>query len=489
MATEISQEHKNMMAACRDKWQTLMKDPKSDRAKANSAIAAMYQLCCLQPPKAIIWCGSPASMLLIKALSVLLIGAKDSIRKSVAEGKTGSSIFGDVFRGPIPRGGETIDDERDEDEDESATQQPEAFDVKIPEDDSPCGLSAAVWKSVFEHVQAALNVPGVATMEHFLFSMPVRVRTQMHAKLFHALPAHLPLAMRSEIAKHKSSETLDQLFRFISDTAAHASQVVQNLGYAGQDEVSLWLQGAVSELHKEVRRIHKHLISGQPDSLVFAVYDMYMELTKLDECRPTFEILKDFVTNVGMFIPGPDICWVCDRLERFSLNREGFVHADMGPAVRYPDGWASWVMNRVVVPRWLAETRDTELDPRLLVVLRNAEWRREFVRKIGIDRICYKLGAKVVDKEEPMYELLQLEVGNGRTWTYLKMENASLPGTWHAEGVPNETKTVREAIMFRNGLSEDQIDEEHGSEYFQQGDVLLFPRGATKFKSRPKILT
>ena len=75
--------------------------------------------------------------------------------------------------------------------------------------------------------------------------------------------------------------------------------------------------------------------------------------------------------------------------------------------------------------------------------------RREFVRKVGIDRICYKLQAKCLDKQGA-YELLVLDLGEGLRRPYLKMVNPSL-GTWHVEGVHPSCKTVSDALTWRNG--------------------------------------
>ena len=71
------------------------------------------------------------------------------------------------------------------------------------------------------------------------------------------------------------------------------------------------------------------------------------------------------------------------------------------------------------------------------------------------------------------------------------MSNPSLPEVWHVEGVPPDTKTVAEALNYRNGLSPDQIDDENGIEWYQQGDVTMRPKAekGAKFRSRPTIIT
>lgn len=93
-----------------------------------------------------------------------------------------------------------------------------------------------------------------------------------------------------------------------------------------------------------------------------------------------------------------------------------------------------------------------KLDPHCVLKETNAEVRRELVRKIGIERVVEKLGAEVVDKEEG-YELLLLDIGDGNKRPYLKMINPST-GTYHIEGVPPGTETVKAAITWRNQTDE-----------------------------------
>ena len=83
-----------------------------------------------------------------------------------------------------------------------------------------------------------------------------------------------------------------------------------------------------------------------------------------------------------------------------------------------------------------------------LLKIDNAEVRREFVRKVGIDRVCYSLGAQCIDKVGN-YELLLLDLQDGRKRPYLKMLNPSID-TWHVEGVHPNCQTVEQALKWRN---------------------------------------
>ncbi len=169
-------------------------------------------------------------------------------------------------------------------------------------------------------------------------------------------------------------------------------------------------------------------------------------------------------------------------------NAQGRLHKDGGMAVKYRDGWGVYALNGVRVPQWLAETSAEQLDCKQIVQLQNVEERREGVRKVGVERLVYKLGAKSLDKRGD-YELLEMNLGLQRPAHALKMLNASVPELWHVEFVQHHCRTVEQALNFRNHLKPELIDDEKGADWFQQGDCLMFPKGAKKFKSRPALLT
>ncbi len=84
-----------------------------------------------------------------------------------------------------------------------------------------------------------------------------------------------------------------------------------------------------------------------------------------------------------------------------------------------------------------------------------------------------------------IYELLLLDLKDGRRRPFLKMLNPS-SFEYHIEGVPPGCDTIQDALNWRNG---DRIWDNNGAEWQQQGDVLMFPLGARSYKPNPKILT
>lgn len=101
--------------------------------------------------------------------------------------------------------------------------------------------------------------------------------------------------------------------------------------------------------------------------------------------------------------------------------------------------------NGVFIPKWLFYKKT--LSPKDLVRIKNAQVRAEFVKKVGIDRIIYELG-EVVDTVGN-YQLVMLDLQDGRKRPFLKMQNPSCPELWHVEGVHPNCRTVADALQYR----------------------------------------
>ena len=148
--------------------------------------------------------------------------------------------------------------------------------------------------------------------------------------------------------------------------------------------------------------------------------------------------------------------WTDDTIYWFAkptlhLSAARILHREDGPAV-VSDAEDLYFLNGVLVEPWLVETPADKLDPLLFAQQENAEVRREFVRKIGVERLCTKLGTQVLDRsDDGMYELHLVDLkGATGPWPYLKMRNPSI-GVYHMEAVAKECRTVKAALAFRNG--------------------------------------
>jgi hypothetical protein len=194
--------------------------------------------------------------------------------------------------------------------------------------------------------------------------------------------------------------------------------------------------------------------AGSFDASVFSFYDFMFNIgVKIDNNLMKKYRIWESTIKLGLIYTFDDVCLITQKPSKIVRKNE-IIHCDNGPAIEYADGFCVYMLNGVRVPKEYVITPWNELNPQLVVKETNAEVRRELVRKIGIERVIEKLGADVIDKNGE-YELLSLNIGSSKR-PYLKMKNPSI-GVYHIEGVPPNTKTVKDALIFRNGTDEKPI--------------------------------
>jgi hypothetical protein len=225
---------------------------------------------------------------------------------------------------------------------------------------------------------------------------------------------------------------------------------------------------------------------GQHDAHWLAFYDFFKEVCALSEQTEQIDVLLEIAQSSGWYLPHEHICWISERHHRVCLNSRGQIHSHDGMAVQYPDGWGVWAWNGVRVNEQIILHPDS-LTTEQIAKEQNAQVRQVMVERLGVERVCQMFNAKSLDSHG-QYQLLALDLGDGRVRPYLKMRNPSI-GVWHVEGVHPNCRTVQEALNWRNGLTDDQIDAVNGADWIQQGDVILKPQGAAKFKPHPIQLT
>lgn len=236
-----------------------------------------------------------------------------------------------------------------------------------------------------------------------------------------------------------------------------------------------------------------HQIYGSHDAPWLSFYDTWKKLGKEKEVEPLNGLIE-LAYHCGWWAAYDKCAFLQHRHQEIHMNPQNQLHKDGGPAVRYADGYKMWYLNGVAMPEEIIMTPGEKLDCNLVIKTENVEQRREILRKIGAERFVYNMGAKTLaseknDQGELVYELIEMNLGLRNKTRALKMLNPSLPDVWHVEFVPDSCNSIQDCINFRVGLTNDQIDDKNGVEWYQQGDVVMFPKGAKKFKSRPSKLT
>jgi len=215
--------------------------------------------------------------------------------------------------------------------------------------------------------------------------------------------------------------------------------------------------------------------------------EKYLGVSYTDFQITSLEYFYQLCQKIGWIWYFKDICFISDR--PIFINKKGMLlHSESQPAISFRDGYSIWCLNGVNVTKEIVETPAEKLDPHLVITEKNAEVRREIIRKIGIERVVQKLGTKLLDKKGD-YELLDINLGENRFRPYLKMRNPSI-GVYHIEGVSPECRTVEQALNFRKPKELREIPiSENGEDWFQQGDVCIWKKGAKFVKPKPSILT
>lgn len=193
------------------------------------------------------------------------------------------------------------------------------------------------------------------------------------------------------------------------------------------------------------------------DSGWTAFYDYFKRIGIEYDKDSNFDTWKDFILNSGVFatVLCENVAFVCVRPCIVKTNKNDDLHCTDGPAIAWKDGYEEYALNGVWMTKEIVMTSPEEIDPKIILKEKNAEVRREIVRKIGAERVCEKLGAKCIDTYRD-YELLLLDLGDGRERPYLKMKNPSV-GTYHIEGIAPEIKTVKEALNWRNQVDGEPV--------------------------------
>lgn len=254
----------------------------------------------------------------------------------------------------------------------------------------------------------------------------------------------------------------------------------------------------VKKLDPQLQKDIKNVIYPHTSGTSWAGWSGYLDYLE-NVCKveldPKWHIWKN-QTNSSLMWCLMDVCVISQKPITINMVNE-LLHCDGGPSIEYADGFSVWSLNGVAVPKWLAKTPAEQINPVKIKDVDNAEVRREFVRKVGLERIYYELKGQTLDKhvvtlKTPFedkwnceYKLVKLDFGHDTHRHALVMPNASLPEMWHIEYVPTTCMNVEQAMNFRLGREEKEVDDNNGESWFLHGDVIIKPKGAKKTRRWP----
>lgn len=146
--------------------------------------------------------------------------------------------------------------------------------------------------------------------------------------------------------------------------ASVKASVLDSVGYSVEDSVRASVGASVraSARDKKLLSYVEPYLSGSFNTYIFSFYDYIETVLGVDygEVKANWEWWKSS-SRFGQIFPLKEACIISQKPLEIHL-KDGKLHADSKPAVKYADGFSIWALNGVHVPQYLAETPASSLD-------------------------------------------------------------------------------------------------------------------------------
>ena len=162
-----------------------------------------------------------------------------------------------------------------------------------------------------------------------------------------------------------------------------------------------------------------------------------------------WEIYKSIAENCWIVIFLNNICIVCDRPLKLSLDSSDRLHAEGEPALQFADGFTFYYNHGVRLPEKYGKLHPQEWRSQWLLEQKNAELRRVLMQGIGYERLCQELQTVEVDSWQE-YSLLNISDDVDIEPIQLLTMTCPSTGHLHVLRVPPYLDSAREAIRWIN---------------------------------------
>ncbi|MEH1944632.1 MAG: DUF6745 domain-containing protein [Nostoc sp.] len=181
----------------------------------------------------------------------------------------------------------------------------------------------------------------------------------------------------------------------------------------------------------------------------YSLFEFCIYVLKCDYNQEIWKILQNICKHCGRIFADDNICMICDRPKKLSLDNQNRLHAEGEPAIEFTDGYSLYSYHGVTLPEKYGKIHPQQWQSQWLLTEGNAEIRRVLIQGIGYARICQELQAIELDfwKE---YTLLKIDNDVDEEAIYLLKMTCPSTGFIHALRVPPNMNSAREAIRWVN---------------------------------------
>jgi hypothetical protein len=394
----LTSKQEERLVEFRDRWTAIgLSTAPAERELAEAAIREAYRAAGVGSPRTIVWCGSPLSQGLTRAII-----CDDSVRDSVGA-SVGASVRASVRE----------------------------------------SVRASVRESVWASVRASV---GASVGDSVWASVWASVRDSVGASVRDSVGDSVGASVRDSVGASVGASVWvsvrDSVWASVGDSVG--ASVGDSVGASVRDSVGASVRDSVWESG-----------FGQHDADWLAFYEYLREVVGLKQETCSLTGLLDQAKHAGWYLPHKHICWVSERHHVLRRDDSGLLHCVDGPAVMYPDGWSIYAWHGVRVPAWIIEQPD-KLTPQGILKERNAEVRRVMMERLGVERFVQESHATVLDRcPEHQAELLTIDLPNDpeKKLTALKLVDFSpKPSDGDVGDVAYKTYIVRVPPNFTRAL-------------------------------------
>ncbi len=301
-------------------------------------------------------------------------------------------------------------------------------------------MGDSVWDSVRESVRASVwAIVGARVRDSVWASVRDRVRDSVWDSIRNSVSDSMVASMGARVRVSMGA---------IVGASVKAS-VRDSVG------TSMWASMSASVWDSTLKNEYNELGSyGQHDANWLGFYEFFLNECNIKDCEKLLPLMN-LAQETGWHLFYKDIAILSEKPIEISRNNQGRLHNNKGPAIKWKDGYELYRLNGVNVKKEVALLKPLKITKDLILKEPNADIRREIVRKLTSEQLVKKLKGKVLDKKYG-YKLLGIDIGDGNVRPFLKMKNPSIKAI-HIEGVRPGITSIKEAIKYRNGLTDFEL--------------------------------
>jgi hypothetical protein len=312
----------------------------ANRKEAEEAVKIMYEKAGLNAPK-IVWCGSPLSQGLTRAIIL-----NKKLNKDM-----GASVRASVWASVRDSVGASVRD----------------------------SVGASVWDSVGASVRASV-------WDSVGASVGASVWDSVRDSVWDSVGASVRDSVWDSVRASVWASVRDSVGASVRDSVG--ASVRDSVGASVRDSVGASVWDSVRDSGY-----------GQHDASWLAFYEYFKDVCGLKSETEKLEGLWLQAKNAGWYLPHEKICWISERHHILERDERGRLHCLTGPAVAYPDGWEIYAVHGVRVPEYVVTTPES-ITVEIIEKESNAEVRRIMIERYGLERYMQDCGATVIHSDD-----------------------------------------------------------------------------------------